>query len=403
MKQRKQILLISSLCIGLVTFVWTNYAAVVPQVAEDLAFSGTELGLIHAAFFAGYLVAVLPAGFVVDRFSAKYLVGIASTATGLFSVAFGLFTVGVMSGGFLRFLTGLSLACVYIPGMRLLSDWYPEEIRGRALGIYIASFSFGSGLALPLTETLTTVTDWRLALVATSLGGVLVGPIVLLFAADHPERKTVSFDLDLSVFQNREYLFAVGGYVGHNWELFAIHNWILAYLTVTPVITTQRASTTVAGLLAGFVVAIGAVGNVVGGWLSDYFGRIPVILTMMLAGGTLTMALGVYTMDSLTVIVVFLSVYGLILGADSTPLSTAITEIVSDGQTGTALAGQSFLGFIPGLISPLAFGIALDTGGYQFGFITAAVGSVIGLFSLWRLLAHRKENHIVQNTPASES
>ncbi|WP_440765507.1 MFS transporter [Natronorubrum sp. DTA7] len=388
MERRTRVLALASLVIGLATFVWSNYAAVLPAVAADWRLTGTESGLIHAAFFAGYLVAILPAGFVADRTSARWLVGLSATATGLSSLAFGLVAGGLGSGLLFRFLTGLCFAGVYVPGMRLVSDWYPPSIRGRAIGIYVGVFSVGSGVVFPIAGGLAARSDWRVAIAATSAGVVLAGPLLIGLAADHPNRTTAGFDLDLSVFSNRAYLYAVGGYVGHNWELFAVQNWILAYLVVTPAVVATGSASAVGGLLAGLVVAIGAVGNVVAGWASDEIGRIPLSAFAMTVGGILTLALGWFSFSSVVMLVAVLGVYGVLLAADSTPLSTAITELVDDEHTGAALAGQSLLGFVPGLLSPLAFGVALDTDGFGLAFATAAIGALVGVYSLWLLRRH---------------
>lgn len=388
MKRRTRALALASLVIGFATFVWSNYAAVLPAVAADWGLTGTESGLIHAAFFAGYLLAILPAGFVADRTSARWLVGLSATATGLSSLAFGLVAGGFGSGLLFRFLTGLCFAGVYVPGMRLVSDWYPPSIRGRAIGIYVGVFSVGSGVVFPIASGLAARGDWRVAIASTSAGVVLAGPLLIALAADHPDRKTAEFDLDLSVFSNRAYLYAVGGYVGHNWELFAVQNWILAYLVVTPAVVATGSASTVGGMLAGLVVTIGAVGNVIAGWISDGIGRIPLSAFAMTAGGILTLMWGVLSIESLPLLVAILGIYGVLLGADSTPLSTAITELVDDEYTGAALAGQSLLGFIPGLLSPFVFGLALDTAGFGLAFATAAIGAIIGICSLWLLRHH---------------
>ncbi|MFW5955967.1 MAG: hypothetical protein ACOCQY_01030 [Halorhabdus sp.] len=69
------------------------------------------------------------------------------------------------------------------------------------------------------------------------------------------------------------------------------------------------------------------------------------------------------------------------------PASTAITLVVDDEQLGTALSFQGFLGTLPGIVSPVLFGAALDTGGYPPAMPTLGVGALLGLagvYVLWK-------------------
>ncbi|HET7324439.1 MAG TPA: MFS transporter, partial [Halococcus sp.] len=73
---------------------------------------------------------------------------------------------------------------------------------------------------------------------------------------------------------------------------------------------------------------------------------------------------------------------GVTLTADSSPTSTAITELVRQEHVGTALSVQSFVGFSTTVVSPVVFGVALDIGGFAVAFPTLAVGAVAGLVSV---------------------
>lgn len=66
--------------------VWFNYSAVLPLISEEWSLSGTQAGLIFAAFQVGYLVAILPAGALADRFSTRRIIAAGATGTGIFSV-----------------------------------------------------------------------------------------------------------------------------------------------------------------------------------------------------------------------------------------------------------------------------------------------------------------------------
>lgn len=385
MKPKTRVLLALSGAVGLVSFSWANYPAVLPLVVADLDFSGTEAGIVYSAYFVGYVAAILPAGVVADRRSARRLVGAAAAGTGVASVAFALLTVDVATGSLFRLVAGACFAGVYVPGMRSLSDWFDPSERGRAIGLYVGVLSLGSGLAYPLSTWLATVGDWRLAVALTGGAAIPAGVAVWWLAPDAPG--TVGGDLrfDASTLTDRRFRYVTTAYAGHNWELFGVQNWIVAFLVSTPAVLATGSPTVTAGVLAGALVALGAPGNLAGGWLSDRIGRVATAGGALAVSGGLTLSLALADWTVLPLLGVVVGVYGVVLAADSAPLSTAMTELVDDERVGTALAGQSLFGFVPGAISPVVFGAALDWRGFAAAFGTLVVGALVGLGALWLL------------------
>ncbi|MFP8956060.1 MFS transporter [Natrialbaceae archaeon A-CW3] len=391
MDTQTRVWLVLSGAVGLVSFSWANYSAVLPQVLADLGLSGTEAGVVYSAYFVGYVLAIIPAGIIADRYSARTLIGFTAVGTGVFGVAFAVLTVDVVSGSVFRLLAGACFAGVYVPGMRLLADWFDAGERGRAIGVYVGVLGLGSGVAYPLSTWLASSADWRVAIAITSGVAVPAGVAVLVLGADYPGTVGGEIAFDFSVFTGRRYLAVTTAYASHNWELFGVQNWIVAFLVVTPAVVGTANPAVTAGLLGGLLVALGAPGNVAGGWLSDRFGRVSVSAVALAISGCITLALGLWSWTAVSVLVVVIVVYGVALAADSAPLSTAMTELVDDDQVGTALAGQSLLGFLPGIVSPVVFGVALDRSGFGAAFATLGAGVVVGLLALWVLRSELEE------------
>ena len=203
----------------LTVLVWFNYSAVLPFVVEDCSLSGTEAGIIFGEFRAGYLVAIVPIGMLADRFQSKSVIGVGAIWTGIASLAFALFATGFASGTILRFVGGLGMAGVYVPGQRFVSDWYPAEECGRAMGVYVGAFSLSSRLSFLAGSSIAQQLDWQSAIAVTSLGALLAGPLVLLLVRDSPTattQDTMSFSLDRSILGNWSYLAAVSIYSWHS-------------------------------------------------------------------------------------------------------------------------------------------------------------------------------------------
>jgi MFS family permease len=380
MRDRTRMLAVATGSLLLTVLVWFNYSAVLPLVVEDWGLSGTDAGIVFGAFQAGYLLAIIPMGMLADRYSPRPVVALGAVGTGLASLAFAGAASGFLTGTVLRFLGGMAMAGVYVPGMRFVSDWYPESSRGRAMGVYVGGFSFSSGLSFLLASNIAAALDWRTAVGATSVGALLAGPAFFALARESPSATAQDggFSVDLSLFRNREYLSAVGVYSFHSWEVLGVRNWLLAFLVTTPAVV-AGGGTALAGTLVGVTMAVGGAGNLVGGWLSDRLGRARTVAVALAISGGISasiVALGGLPLPALTVL---LLVYGVALTADSSPTSTAVTEAVADDRVGTALSVQSFVGFFATVVSPVAFGVALDYSGFGLAFGTLALGAAAGL------------------------
>jgi MFS family permease len=390
MQERTRVLAVASATLLAAVLVWFNYSALLPLIVDDWGLSGFQAGAVFGAFQAGYVVAILPAGRLADRFSTRGVVAAGASGTGIASLGFAALATGFWSGVGFRAVAGVFMAGVYVPGMRLLSEWYPESARGTALGVYAGAFSLSTGLSFFFSSAVASALDWRVAIGATSVAAVLAGPALLATTRPHPDGESHAQPFDLSVLRDRSYRYAVGIYAGHTWELFGARNWIQAFLVAAPAIAATDNPTLVGGFIAGTALSLGGVGNLAGGWASDRLGRIP----------TITGALGVSTAISLTVgflidlplplLAGIVLLYGLMLVADSSPTSTAVTEVAPDEHIGVALAVQTLVGFSMTVISPVVFGIALDWGGYSIAFPTLALGGLAALLSA-RLLARRPD------------
>ncbi|WP_299235914.1 MFS transporter [Natronomonas sp.] len=390
MRERNRALVVAAFALFCSVLVWFNYSAVLPLVVEAWGLSGTQAGIVFGAFQAGYLASVVPAGWLADRYSPRWVIAVGATGTAVPSLAFAAVADGVLVGSALRFLSGLFVAGVYVPGMRFVSDWFPEDVRGRALGAYIGVYEVGSGLSFVFATVAAEAVDWRLAVGATSVGALFVAPVVLGLTRDSPER-TASPDggFDPSILRNGEFLSAVSVYSWHNWELFGVRNWLLAFLVATPAIGALDSAVLPGLLVGGMIVASGA-GNAGGGWLSDRLGRPRTVALGLGASALLSSVFGLLGRLPLAALVAVTLVYGFVLAVDSAPTSTLVTEVVPDERVGAALSVQSLVGFSTTVVSPIVFGAALDRSGYPVAFLTLAGGAVLGLLSVGVLLGVRR-------------
>jgi MFS family permease len=374
-RDRTRALAAVSTTLLLSVLVWFNYSAVLPLIVADWGLSPVRAGIVFGAFQAGYLVTIVPLGVLVDRRAARPVIAAGATGTGLASLGFAAVASGFVSAVVLRLLAGACMAGVYVPGMRFVADWYPEADRGSAMGLYVGTFSLGSGLSFLLSSSVAAVVGWRAGIAATSIGAIVAGPFVLAVARNAPSDRSGTADFDFSLLRSRQYLAAVGTYAWHNWELFAVRNWMVAFLLATAAV--ERSA--VAGLLTGGMIALGWVGNAVGGWVSDRVGRARTAAVALASSAFISTVIGTATAVPLSVLVAIVGVYGVVLTADSAPISTTVTEIAPAERRGTALGVQSIVGFAPTVVSAAVFGAVLGVAGYAWAFRTIALGTVLGV------------------------
>lgn len=385
MRERRRVLVVTSVSLFFSVLVWFNYSAVLPLIVEEWDLSGTEAGIVFGAFQAGYLVAIVPAGRFADSYSPRWVITVGAMGTGLPSLAFAMIADGFFVGTVLRFFSGLFVAGVYVPGMRFVSDWFPESVRGRALGWYIGMYEVGAGLSFIFSAAAAEAVNWRIAIAVTSIGALFVAPLMLRLTRDNPERTASSGNFDFSVLRDRDYLLAVSIYSWHNWELFGVRNWLLVFLVSTPAFATTD-TTVLPGLVVGSMIIMSGAGDAAGGWLSDRIGR-PQTIAIGLGGSAILSAIfGLLGKLPLAVLIPVTLTYGLVLTLDSAPTSTLVTEVVVDEHIGTALSIQSMAGFSTTVVSPVVFGLALDRIGYTVAFPTLAIGALLGLLSVGALI-----------------
>src|SRR5207253_2697246 len=77
-----------------------------------------------------------------------------------------------------RALIGAGAAAIWVPGMRLITEWFPPEERGRATGVFSAGGGVGGTLALVGVPWLADRWGWRLAYGATAVPVLALLPLI---------------------------------------------------------------------------------------------------------------------------------------------------------------------------------------------------------------------------------
>ncbi|WP_159997528.1 MFS transporter, partial [Roseomonas sp. 18066] len=277
----------------------------------------------------------------------------------------------------LRVATGVLMAGIYPPALKLVATWFRRG-RGVALGSVIGALTLGS--ALPHAVNALGGVAWQGVIVAASLATALGGAGVLLLRDGPYPFPRSSFDARRlrQALSARPVLLATGGYLGHMWELYAMWAWMLLFLS-------ERLGGEqgwLASLLCFAIVAVGAPACVVAGVLADRFGRTAVTMALMAASGLCAALIGFAYAGPLWLLILVGLVWGATVIADSAQFSAVVTEVGDPSLVGTALTVQLGLGFGLTAVAIWLVPLVASVTGWQWAFVVLVPGPLLGIVSM---------------------
>jgi MFS family permease len=289
----------------------------------------------------------------------------------------------------LRFLTGFFLAGVYPPAMKMISTWFKSQ-RGLAIGTIVGALTVGKATPY-LVHAIPNVGTAPVILTA-SAGAVLAGLLVLTAFREGPypfAPRNFSWGLVASVVSVRQWRLATGGYLGHMFELYAFWAWIPAFLAASTAYA-HHESANVVSLIAFLTIAAGGIGCVWGGLYADRYSRERLVTISLAASGTCCLIVGFFFGSSLWLLAPVALVWGFFVVADSAQFSALVTESVPGHAVGTALTVQTSIGFLLTMVTIQGVPAIAARTGWQWAFAILAIGPVLGIAAVRRLVLLRR-------------
>jgi MFS family permease len=269
-------------------------------------------------------------------------------------------------------LLGAGIAGTYMPGLRLLSDRTSGPSQSRYIAFYTSFFGIGTAISLALAGLLAPAWGWRSAFLVSAAGPLLAGMWVFFFIQGSRKNSATPFSFATlfplaswrKVLADRAAAGYTLGYVAHCIELFGSRGWMVAFLAYSAGL--QAAGEVFPwnfAAIAAVVNLLAVPASIFGNEIALRIGRRQWIQIAMAGSGACGIALAFSGALHWSIVVLLLSVYSMLVMAESATLTAGLVAAAPAELRGAALGLYSLAGFSGGMIGPSLFGLALDLGG----------------------------------------
>ncbi|PLZ02853.1 MFS transporter [Burkholderia sp. WAC0059] len=140
-------------------------------LAAELHLGPVALGYLYSSSLWIYILCLLPAGALTDRFGTRRVIGV---AIGLWSVCqiLGGCAFGLVSLVAARIGLGVFESPTNAAGNRAIREWAPRNERGSATSAFIMGSYAGPALGAPVVAWLVTRYGWRISFIVTGVLGL---------------------------------------------------------------------------------------------------------------------------------------------------------------------------------------------------------------------------------------
>jgi predicted MFS family arabinose efflux permease len=382
------------LSFGLVANLATQmtFAATLHEIAADWSLDASQSGWVGGIYFAGYAIAVPFLASATDRMDGRWLCVSSALLGAAASFAFAAFAHGFVLALVLRFLGGVGLAGVHMPGLNLLMDRTDPSYQGRAAGIYTSSYAAGSAGSFLLAGLVDEAFGWRATFIAAGIGPLLSICAVALLPAPSVDRKSDHPRPPYrALLRNRALMAYVAAFAGNTWEVFAVRVWFVAYLAWLLSVPGNHITLPALGVVSGVASLAGVPVSMVMAEVAARHGRRPVIVGICLVSVATCLALAATAGGPIWIVLPLLILVQITSFADVGALAGGAVAAADPAQRGAALALYALAGFTTGFLGPVAVGNVLDwsggatsASGWLASFAVIAIGSAVAAWAVWR-------------------
>lgn len=169
---------IVSLATFIICFQAFMVAPLLPMLSEQFGATVRHVSFIEPAYLLGYGFFTLVYAPLSDRFGRFRIIAFCLIMFSLFTLLTA-FVNGINQMIFLRLLTGIGTAGIAPTTISWISDTYPYEKRGHALGIFFGSMAGGTAFGSSAGALITSLIGWQWLFVGVAISGLSIFVLIL--------------------------------------------------------------------------------------------------------------------------------------------------------------------------------------------------------------------------------
>jgi MFS family permease len=364
------------------------YALVLASLIADLGMDRTTAGLLGSITLAASAVGGIIFGFVADRYGRTRALMASILIYSIFTFACGL-AQSVVQLAVFRVLLGIGMGGEWASGAALVSETWPAQHRGKALGFMQSAWAVGYAAAAAVTAVVMPIWGWR----AVFFVGIL--PAFFTFWVRrhveepaiwrHAQQQSGPRGSVIDIFRGPVLRLTVAITLMNACTMFAwwgFNLWIPAYLSIPE---TEGGLGLSAYAMSGLIIAMQVgmwFGYVTFGYISDAVGRKRAYIVYVVSAAVLIFA---YTATKQTLVLLLLGPFVAFFGTGYFSGFGAVTaEIYPTTIRATAQGFTYNIGRIASAIAPFAVGSIAQTHGFRAALSLAALAFLLaGVTWLW--------------------
>ncbi len=387
-------------------------SSAVPSIQKEFGFSIVTMGWILSSFQWAYALFQIPGGWLGDRIGPRRALTAIVTWWSVFTCA----TVLAWSAGsmaLIRFLFGMGEAGAFPIATRSLSRWMLPTERGFAQGATHAGSRLGGALTPALVVLIIVHYGWRTAFLCCGSLGLIWSAVWYWYYRDSPdehssvnseERELIRSSLELArgskttqsvpwkrIVRSPQMWILSAMYFCYAYNLSVYLVWFPKYLNDHRGFNLHQM-----GYYSSLLLLAGTVGDIFGGWISDFWARgsgdLKQARRMVGAAGFLLSGASIVpaclTTNSMTC--VWFSCLAIFALESTVGVSWAITLDIGGDSAGSVSAVMNTCGNFGGAIASALSGYLVMFSGWNAPFLVMAGLSVVATVLYLQINARQK-------------
>ena len=163
-------------------------AVVALDMQADLKTSGALLGFLAAAYFYPYALMQIPSGLLSDSWGPRKTITVFFALAGAASIFLGMVSslgLAILA----RVLVGLGVAMLFVPTMKVMTNWFKTDEFAMMTGILMAVGGLGAYTASRPLAWLSDLMGWRGSFVAIGAVTLVVAVAIWILVRNTPQEK----------------------------------------------------------------------------------------------------------------------------------------------------------------------------------------------------------------------